>query len=89
MIEDVENKIDFIVRGEDLQDSTGAQLYLAQKLGGEYKKLFEKIEFVHHPLILDPQKPAQKLSKSLCSLSLNSLIEKGYTYEHFQAEFAC
>ena len=89
VVEDVENKIDFIVRGEDLQDSSGAQLYLAQKLGGNYKKLFEKIEFVHHPLLLDPENPAKKLSKSLCSLSLNSLIEKGYTYEHFQAEFAC
>ncbi len=89
VVEDVESEIDFIVRGEDLRDSSGAQLYLAQKLGGVYKELFEKIEFIHHPLLLDPEKPYQKLSKSLCSHSLNSLIEKGYTYERFKAEFAC
>ncbi len=89
VVEDVESEIDFIVRGEDLRDSSGAQLYLAQKLAGSYKELFEKIEFIHHPLLLDPEKPSQKLSKSLCSHSLNSLIEKGYTYERFKAEFAC
>lgn len=89
VVEDVENQIDFIVRGEDLRDSSEAQLYLAQKLGGYYKALFEKTEFVHHPLIADPKNPTQKLSKSLCSLSLNSLIQGGYTYGQFLSEFAC
>jgi glutamyl-tRNA synthetase len=89
VVEDVENKIDFVVRGEDLKDSSGAQLYLAQQLGGVYKELFEKIEFIHHPLIVDPQNPAQKLSKNLNSRSLTSLIKAGYTYDRFLAEFTC
>lgn len=89
VVEDVENKIDFVVRGEDLKDSSAAQLYLAQQLGGVFKGLFEKIQFIHHPLIADPHKPSQKLSKNLNSFSLNSLIQGGYTYERFLSEFAC
>ncbi len=89
VVEDMESQIDFIIRGEDLKDSSQAQLYLAHQLGENYKDFFQKIEFIHHPLIIDRQNPTQKLSKSLCSLSLNSLIQSGYTYEQFLSEFAC
>ncbi len=89
VVEDVENQVDFIVRGEDLRASSEAQLYLAQNLGGDYKSFFEKIEFIHHPLIVDPRNPTKKLSKSLASCSLASLIREGYTYDRFLSEFTC
>ena len=51
--------ITHIFRGQDLVDSTAAQLFLAEKLGFEG---FLKVRFEHHELVLDAA--GKKLSKS-------------------------
>ncbi len=58
LVDDVHFKVNFVVRGLDLYDSTVAQLYLAQKLN---ITSFEQATFFHHPLILEG---SEKLSKS-------------------------
>ncbi len=58
VVDDVHFGVNLIVRGDDLRESSIAQLYLAEKLG---LNSFSKTEFFHHPLIMDQGK---KLSKS-------------------------
>ncbi|CAD5270763.1 MULTISPECIES: glutamate--tRNA ligase family protein [unclassified Imperialibacter] len=50
--------VNMIARGEDLFESSVAQLYLAEKLG---LRAFSQAEFFHHALIMDE---GRKLSKS-------------------------
>lgn len=59
VVDDLYFGVDLVVRGEDLWDSTLAQLQLAHALGDDR---FAKICFVHHPLLLDER--GEKLSKS-------------------------
>lgn len=58
---------DFIVRGNDLRESTAAQICLAQTAG---IRAFGAIRFAHHPLIAD--KNGEKLSKSAGSASMRA-----------------
>jgi glutamyl-tRNA synthetase len=62
--------VDLIVRGEDLRDSSWAQLYLARHLPSNG---FPKARFVHHPLLMTGR--AQKLSKSAGDTSVRALRE--------------
>lgn len=64
--------IDLIVRGQDLWDSTLAQLYLSRQLG---LFSFEKVVFLHHPLLVNQQ--GGKLSKSAGDTSIRSHRERG------------
>jgi glutamyl-tRNA synthetase len=48
-----------IIRGEDLEPSTRAQLWLAGLLG---ENAFTEIRFLHHPLVRNER--GEKLSKS-------------------------
>ncbi len=86
LVEDVEKKIDFIVRGEDLIGSTAIQLFLAQKLDFQP---FNKTKFLHHKLIKD--ETGDKLSKSAGSTSLKYLRENGtkpaQIYQLFSEQF--
>lgn len=59
LIDDVHFGINYVVRGQDLRDSTRKQLQLARLLG---KTSFMDSTFWHHPLLTDAQ--GQKLSKS-------------------------
>lgn len=59
LIDDDEMGITHIVRGEDLLDSSDAQLYLATFLSGT---AFGNIHFLHHGLVTGPN--GVKLSKS-------------------------
>ena len=72
LADDVHFKITHVVRGEDLQNSTEAQLFLAKKLG---LSALLKIKFWYHPLIL--QENGEKLSKSAGANSLRSMRENG------------
>lgn len=56
-VDDLDQGIDLVVRGEDLVSSTGRQLRLARLLGRERMPLF-----LHHPLIFKPG--GEKLSKA-------------------------
>jgi len=72
MLDDLYWKIDLIVRGEDLWESTLAQLYLA---GIMKKTAFESIRFYHHPLLRLPG--GIKLSKSAGDTSIRFLRNQG------------
>jgi glutamyl-tRNA synthetase len=72
LVDDVESNIDFIVRGEDLWNSTVFQLHLAEVLG---LPAFSKTIFLHHPLVLDDA--GQKLSKSEGAPSLHAMRKQG------------
>jgi len=56
-VDDLDQKIDLIIRGEDLLSSTSRQLHLARLLGR-----VEPPRFLHHPLLRHPD--GTKLSKS-------------------------
>lgn len=58
LVDDMHFGVNFIVRGQDLYESTLSQLYLAAKAGAAG---FAKSTFFHHPLIFEKQ---AKLSKS-------------------------
>ena len=72
LVDDLEMRIDHIVRGADLVPSTACQLYLAQGLD---MRPFEHVRFHHHPLITDPA--GRKFSKSAGATSLRSMRQAG------------
>ncbi|GAA3981669.1 glutamate--tRNA ligase family protein [Mucilaginibacter dorajii] len=72
VIDDLHYGVDLIVRGQDLWDSTLAQLQLAGLL---HKTDFSNISFYHHPLITDAT--GNKLSKSAGSTSVQYLRQQG------------
>lgn len=72
LVDDTDFGVNTVVRGEDLLESTAAQLYMARLLGLD---TFNQIQFYHHPLFRDEQ--GNKLSKSAGSLSLKWMRENG------------
>jgi glutamyl-tRNA synthetase/glutamyl-Q tRNA(Asp) synthetase len=76
-VDDMEQGITLVVRGDDLLDSTGRQLQLAALLGrGEAPR------FLHHPLIVKGgggASPPQKLSKSDGDTGVRHLRAAGWT----------
>jgi glutamyl-tRNA synthetase/glutamyl-Q tRNA(Asp) synthetase len=70
VVDDLEDGIDWIIRGDDLLSSTGRQLLLAQMLGRK-----QPLSFYHHPLILNPD--GTKLSKSEAATPIGLLREQG------------
>ena len=72
LVDDLDDRINLIVRGEDLIASTAAQLFLAEKLRAEG---FLRAALLHHRLIADNR--GRKLSKSDNSLSLKAMREMG------------
>lgn len=76
LTDDVTHGINTIVRGEDLLESSAAQLYLATLLG---TASFLKTRFYHHHLFVDEE--GNKLSKSGGSTSLKWLRENGVSPE--------
>jgi len=71
-VDDLEQGIDLVVRGEDLLASTGRQIQLARLLGRS-----EPARFLHHPLILRPD--GAKLSKSGRDTGLGELRAAGWS----------
>jgi glutamyl/glutaminyl-tRNA synthetase len=65
LVDDTLYNVNFVVRGEDLLNSTAAQIFLAEKLN---KTDFLSTNFWHHPLITDLN--GAKLSKSEGAASL-------------------
>ncbi len=58
-VDDLHFKVTHVIRGSDLEPSTRAQQYLARCAGWS---AFERIRFLHHPLLTDAA--GNKLSKS-------------------------
>jgi glutamyl/glutaminyl-tRNA synthetase len=74
LADDVDRRITFVVRGEDLLPSTACQLHIAELLG---LNEFEVVRFLHHPLLLDPE--GRKLSKSEGASSLQAMQAAGHS----------
>lgn len=71
-VDDLEQKIDVVIRGEDLLDSTGRQRALARLLGRR-----RPLHFMHHPLVRHPD--GAKLSKSAGDSGVRELRAAGIT----------
>lgn len=69
-VDDLEENIGLIVRGEDLRSSTARQIALSQALGRKKEPLY-----LHHPLLFE--KEGKKLSKRQQSQSLRAELEQG------------
>ncbi len=74
LVDDVHYNINFIMRGEDLLNSTAAQVYLAQQLGYDN---FCKNTFFHHTLLKNTE--GGKLSKSAGDIALKTQRENGFS----------
>lgn len=72
LVDDLDDRITLIVRGQDLLASTAAQLFLAGLHGDNF---YAAGIFYHHPLMLGED--GRKLSKSDGALSLAALRERG------------
>jgi glutamyl/glutaminyl-tRNA synthetase len=76
LVDDMYFNINFIVRGQDLLNSTAAQVFLAETLALSDKAMsFHKNTFFHHKLMLDTE--GVKLSKSQGASSLKDLRTNG------------
>lgn len=80
-VDDHQQGIDLIIRGEDLLESTGRQIQIAGMLGRR-----TPARFLHHPLILDPG--GQKLSKSRGDTGVRELRAAGWTVERILGQGA-
>lgn len=76
LVDDLDQAIDFIVRGKDLLPSTACQLHLACVLG---MTAFRASTFVHHGLLTDAA--GRKLSKSHGAGSLKAMREQGIGHQ--------
>ena len=91
VVDDLDQNINLIVRGDDLLSSVGRQLAMRETIApllqekpiaGEPANLW----FLHHPLVLDEQ--GHKLSKRKFSDSISSLHRQGWTALQVVAEVA-
>lgn len=73
-VDDIEQGVNLVIRGEDLFPSTGRQLRLARLLGRETPP-----QFHHHPVLLDAD--GRKLSKRNRSTTLRELRKAGLSGE--------
>jgi glutamyl-tRNA synthetase/glutamyl-Q tRNA(Asp) synthetase len=73
-VDDYQQGIDLVIRGEDLLESTGRQIRLARLLGRE-----APATFFHHHLLM--KGPGQKLSKSDGDTGVRDLRARGWTAE--------
>jgi glutamyl-tRNA synthetase/glutamyl-Q tRNA(Asp) synthetase len=69
-VDDLDQEVTLVIRGEDLLESTGRQLALARLLGRR-----EPPFFLHHPLIY--ARPGVKLSKSAGDVGVRTLRDAG------------
>lgn len=72
VLDDIEQGVDVVIRGEDLLASTGRQLRLARMLGRAVPP-----RFLHHPLLRHAD--GRKLSKSANDTGLRELRDAGRT----------
>jgi glutamyl/glutaminyl-tRNA synthetase len=81
-VDDLQQGITHVIRGDDLLDSTGRQLQLARLLGRERPPVF-----LHHPLVM--KSPTQKLSKADRDTSVRDLRAAGRCVAQVIGEAAC
>lgn len=81
-IDDIEQNINLIIRGQDILPATGRQLLLRELLNSENYP-----EFYHHPLIMDDS-TGIKLSKKEFAISIQELKLQGKTKEELIGQAA-
>lgn len=83
-VDDLIEQIDWIIRGDDLLESTGRQLLLARLLGRK-----QPLYLYHHPLIVNPE--GTKLSKRDLAAPIKTLRDRGDAASEIigQAAFRC
>ncbi len=69
-VDDLEQAVDVVIRGEDLLSSTGRQIQLARLLGRTSPPTF-----YHHPLLFDAE--GRKLAKSRADTGVRELRDEG------------
>jgi glutamyl-tRNA synthetase/glutamyl-Q tRNA(Asp) synthetase len=69
-VDDIDQRITHVIRGDDLRFSTQRQLRLRRMLGSDITPVY-----VHHPLILKPN--GEKLSKSASDTGVRELRQAG------------
>jgi glutamyl/glutaminyl-tRNA synthetase len=74
VVDDLDQEIDLVIRGEDLLSSTGRQIRLAKLLGRTTPPTFH-----HHALVKNPD--GSKLSKSAGDTAIRELRQMGRTRE--------
>jgi glutamyl/glutaminyl-tRNA synthetase len=72
VVDDIRHGIGLVIRGEDVLDSTAAQIRLGRLLGRQAPPTF-----LHHPLIRRPD--GRKLAKADGSTSIRELLAAGAT----------
>ena len=80
-VDDLEQGVDLVIRGEDLLASTGRQIQLARLLGRA-----DPPRFLHHALVM--KTPEQKLSKSDGDTGVRDLRAKGWSAQDIIGEAA-
>lgn len=78
VVDDANQGVDQVVRGDDLLSSAARQAYLAQLLGAP------RVEYVHVPLVLAPH--GARLAKRDGAVSLAQLAERGVAVEAVRAQ---
>ena len=73
VVDDYEQKITTVIRGEDHISNTPRQIHIQKALG------YPDLEYAHLPLVLGEDK--KRLSKRHAATSLNAYKEMGYTKE--------
>ena len=81
VVDDMEQGIDVVIRGEDLLSSTGRQLQLGRLLGRDRAP-----SHLHHPLIIKPD--GSKLSKSAGDTGIDELRAAGVSAAEVLGEAA-
>ena len=79
VVDDLDQGVDLVIRGEDLLASTGRQIQLGRLLGRKTEALF-----LHHPLIL--RADGRKLSKSDRDTGIRDLRAAGWSVERVLGE---
>ncbi|MBL7963918.1 MAG: hypothetical protein JNM31_08740 [Flavobacteriales bacterium] len=81
LTDDIDHRITFLVRGEDLLPSSACQLHIAELIG---ETGFLQERMVHHALMRDAK--GHKLSKSEGATSLKAMRERGESPEMLNAQ---
>ena len=81
VVDDLDHGVDLVVRGEDLLESTPAQIRLGRLIGRETPPAF-----AHHPLVL--RADGSKLSKADGATAIGELLDSGRTPDELVGEAA-
>ena len=72
VVDDLEQQIDLVIRGDDLREATADQIRLGRTIGRH-----APARFAHHPLLM--KSPTQKLSKADGDSGIRELRRAGWT----------